>query len=82
MDQRVVDNIMASDDSDIENHQCVPFKSDVNTLDSGEIYEILKGKKGTVSSCIPPVKPRGGSVFVYDLGAEEQTWNMTKKKLR
>ena len=30
----------------------------------------------------PPIQPKGGTMFLYDLGLDEAQWEVKKKKLR
>jgi hypothetical protein len=60
--------------------ECTPVRTDATDVDSAEIVSLLKEVK--VLSQVPPVKPRGGTLFQYDLGDDPSTWEATKKKLR
>ena len=56
-------------------------------LSAAEAYEYLTKagnvyKKLTCLSPYPPVQPRGGSIFLYDLGPEKSKWEANKKKIR
>jgi len=56
-------------------------------LSAAEAYEYLTKagnvyKKLTCLSPNPPVQPRGGSIFLYDLGPEKSKWEANKKKIR
>jgi hypothetical protein len=70
-----------------DSDQCVPMRKDVDVnLTAAEVYDILSDSS-TYKKCLsslPPVQPKGGTLYVYDLGNDgtEDTWKVKKRKLR
>ena len=65
--------------------ECTPVAEDaVTNLTSAEAYDYLsKAGSGKLQlSAVPPVQPKAGSVYVYDLGDDSDTWEASKRKLR
>ena len=65
--------------------ECVPIRTDAyNNLTSEEVYELLTNAEALYYqlSTEPPVQPKEGCIFLYDLGPDESTWESQKKKLR
>lgn len=56
-----------------------------DTLPVSEVYDIFCKATSEYAcniSSLPPVQPRGATVFLFDLGDDEGQWEMKKKKLR
>ena len=70
-----------------ENDFCKAVRTDAtDSLTNDEVYDYLanveKYREFINHSVHPPVKPNGGSVFIFDLGPNEEEWEERKKKLR
>ena len=71
-----------------ENADCIPISTDANQgLEANEVVDYLdeaatKHKDFLNRAVNPPVKPIGGTVFLFDLGPNEAQWETNKKKLR
>ena len=57
-----------------------------NNLSDAEAYSYLT-KAGNVyknfTRCTnPPVQPKGGSIFIFDLGPDQSKWEVNKRKIR
>ena len=66
---------------------CKAVRSDVtDSLKNDEVYDYLANVteyREFINNCVhPPVKPNGGSIFIFDLGPDEAQWEERKKKLR
>ena len=76
-----VDNVVS-----VQSDGAILVKSGVHQqLDAREVHNFLKyaaTKYINVISSAPPVQPPGGTVFLYDLGADETNWNALKRKMR
>ena len=76
-----VDNVIS-----VQSDGAILVKSGVHQqLDAREVHDFLKyaaTKYINVISSAPPVQPPGGTVFLYDLGADEKNWNALKRKMR
>ena len=76
-----VDNVIS-----VQSDGAILVKSGVHQqLDAREVHDFLKyaaTKYINVISSAPPVQPPGGTVFLYDLGADETNWNALKRKMR
>ena len=75
-------------DSSEASGEAIPLtESEKCNLSAAEAYEYLT-KAGNVykeSTCLdanPPVQPRGGSIFLYDLGPDRLKWEANKRKIR
>ena len=56
--------------------ECVPIRTDAyNNLTSEEVYELLTNAEALYYqlSTEPPVQPKGGCIFLYNLGPDEST---------
>ena len=66
--------------------ECIPVKTSVlKSLDAEEAYELLvhaSSKHKKQISTAPSVQPKGGTVFLYNLGEDSDKWDLQKKKLR
>ena len=55
-----------------------------NNLDADDIVRIFR--KATINrdliSTLPPVLPKEGEIYVFDLGPDPQLWDNNKKKFR
>jgi len=71
-------------DSEPDLEECVPIKTDVcHNLTAEEVYDLLvhvSGKHKDKKSIAPPVQPKGGTVFLYDLGENAKTWDLNSVK--
>ena len=68
-----------------EDGQCVPAVEDAfDNLTSAEAYDYFSQatREELQVSTEPPVQPKAGSVYIYDLGTNSDKWEQTKKKLR
>lgn len=71
-----------------ENADCIPISTDANQgLEANEVVDYLdeaatKHKDFLNRAVNSPVKPIGGTVFLFDLGPNEAQWETNKKKLR
>ena len=57
--------------------ECVPVKTGIfHNLSSEEAYDLLVNapKNKDKLSTAPPVQPEGGTVFLYNLGENSETW--------
>ena len=74
------------DDGTDVSEECIPVKIGVlKGLDAEEAYELLvhaSSKYNEQISTAPPVQPKGGTVFLYNLGEDSDKWDLQKKKLR
>ena len=66
---------------------CKAVRTDAtDSLKNDEVYDYLanteKYREFINHSVHPPVKPNGGSVFIFDLGSNEEEWEERKKKIR
>ena len=68
---------------------CKILSSDLyGSLDYSQVVDYLENAGTTYKDYIntsesnPPVRPKGGTVFLYDLGFDEAQWELKKKKLR
>jgi len=54
-----------------------------DNLTSAEAYSyFVKASRGKLQlSNDPPVLPKAGSIFFYDLGLDSKQWELTKRKL-
>ena len=70
--------------NDDEDNDDAYMKGKNFNLDSSEVYGIFLNakKKPEKLNTMPPVKPAGGSIFVYDLGSCTTQHNAKKKQLR
>ena len=72
--------------SEPDHEECIPIKSDVcRNLSTEEVYDLLvhaSGKYKNRISTAPPVKPKGGTVFLYNLGENAETWDLKKRQIR
>jgi len=56
-------------------------------LDAFEVIEYLEKSTSVYgeylnTTVVPPVKPTGGTILLYDLGEDEAEWEGNKRKLR
>ena len=75
-------------DSSEASNEAVPLTENAKfNLSAAEAYQYLN-KAGNIykeSTCLgtnPPVQPRGGSIFLYNLGPDQLKWEANKKKIR
>ena len=75
-------------DSSEASNEAIPLTENAKfNLSAAEAYKYLN-KAGNIykeSTCLranPPVQPRGGSIFLYNLGADQLKWEANKKKIR
>jgi len=68
---------------------CKLLCSDLNVaLEYHQVVDYLENADTTYKDYIntsdsnPPVQPKGGTVFLFDLGLDEAQWEVKKKKLR
>ena len=64
---------------------CVPAVEDaVNNLTSAEAHNYFsKAISGKLQISVdPPVQPKGGNLYIYNLGPDSDKWEQEKKKLR
>ena len=58
----------------------------IYSLKADEVYDYLANVtdyQEFINHCVdPPVKPNGGSIFIFDLGPDEAQWEERKKKIR
>ena len=72
----------------LEDDHCKAVRTDAfNFLKADEVYDYLAHAKANYEAFVncsvdPPVKPNGGAIFIFDLGADEVQWEERKKKLR
>ncbi|XP_019851758.1 PREDICTED: uncharacterized protein LOC109581789 [Amphimedon queenslandica] len=77
-------DVVDSDGGDEEDNDGAYIKGKTHNLATFEVYDIFlkalndRGKLNT----LPPVKPAGGSMFIYDLGLDETLHNSKRKQLR
>ena len=64
----------------------IPVRANTHQpLDGSEVLEMMKHAETKYAqriSTAPPVKPRGGTVFFYNLGADKFKWDLMKRKIR
>ena len=73
------------DISSKEVNHCEPVRVDLfNNLSVDELEGILQQfyASGKTSSTVPPVLPKEGELYIFDLGNDTSQWEKTKKKLR
>lgn len=67
------------------NDKAVLFR-DVNyNMDTGQVFELLSSAQLLPSpkfSTSPPVKPKGGQLYLFDLGNNSLNWDLRKKQFR
>lgn len=64
---------------------CKPVCLDLfNNLSVDEFKAVLQQfvASGETLSNIPPVLPKEGELYIFDLGSDTSQWEKTKKKLR
>ena len=67
---------------------CKAVRTDAfDFLKADEVYDYLAYANANYEAFInrsvdPPVKPNGGTIFIFDLGPDEAQWEERKKKLR
>ena len=69
----------------MERKQCVPVTEDArDNLKSAEVYQyfIRALNRELPLSLAPPVQPKAGSIYLYDLGPDSDKWESLKKKIR
>ena len=63
-----------------------PFKtSTIHNLEGDEVLNYFNQaaqSNTVVVSSLPPVLPRAGELYIFDLGPEESQWDNKKKKMR
>lgn len=78
------DGVDSDGSGDEEDNDGAYIKGKTRNLATFEVYDIFikalndRGKLNT----LPPVKPAGGSMFIYDLGLDETLHNSKRKQLR
>ena len=66
----------------------VPLHSDLKqNLDSQAALEIFRQlsvnhSESVIDTCLPPVLPKAGELYVYDLGDDTDKWDSNKRKIR
>ena len=62
----------------------MPVRSDLleNLEFEAVLNEINSSTSAKCLSTAPPVQPRGGQLFVYDLGPDEKLWERKRRKFR
>ena len=62
-----------------DHEECIPIKSDVcRNLSTEEVYDLLVHTRSTA----PPVKPKGGTIFLYNLDENTETWDLKNRQIR
>ena len=72
-------------EDEVEQKQCVPVTEDArDNLKSAEVYQyfIRALNRELLLSLAPPVQPKVGSIYLYDLGPDSDKWESLKKKIR
>ena len=78
----------SEESSEDSNAEAIPLTESADcNLATAEAYEYLTKARNiykdvTCSSTNPPIQPKGGSIFLYDLGADSSKWKENKKKIR
>ena len=72
--------------SEAENDDVRPIMEGVtDTLPVSKVHDVFckatSDYAGNISS-LPPVQPRGATVFLFNLGDDEAQWELKKKKFR
>lgn len=76
------------DETDYDSTDCKFLSTDANVaLDTSEVIEYLENattlyEEYLNTTIVPAVKPKGGTLLLYDLGRDEAEWEKNKKKLR
>ena len=76
------------DKTDYDCTDCKFLSTDANVaLDTSKVIEYLENattlyKEYLNTTIVPAVKPKGGTLLLYDLGRDEAEWEKNKKKLR
>ena len=79
---------MAMEPSEESSAEPIPLTEGAEcNLSAAEVYKYLTKagsicKISTCSSTNPPIQPKGGSIFLYDLGTDSSKWEGNKKKIR
>ena len=76
------------DENDFDSTDCKVLSTDANVaLDTSEVIDYLANattiyEEYLNTTIVPAVKPKGGTLLLYDLGRDEKEWESKKKKLR
>ena len=72
-------------EDEAEQKQCVPVTEYArDNLKSAEVYQyFIRALNGELPlSLAPPVQPKAGSMYFYDLGPDSDKWESLKNKIR
>ena len=67
---------------------CIPISTGANQgLEANEVVNYLGAAVTTYKEYLnctlkPPVQPKGGTLFLFDLGSNESQWENNKKKIK
>ena len=76
------------DETDHDSTDCKVLSTDaIVALDTSEVVDYLENATTVYeeylnTTIVPIVKPKGGTLLLYDLGRDEAEWENNKKKLR
>lgn len=76
------------DETGHDSTDCKLLSTDANVaLDTSEVVDYLENattiyEEYLNTTIVPTVKPKGGTLLLYDLGRDEAEWENNKKKLR
>ena len=76
---------LARDDADVYSEVHPVMVQANETLTVAEVYNFLSNANSKYEEYIsnePQVKPRGGSIFLFDLGKDETVWDHKGRQLR
>ena len=76
---------LARDNADVYSEVHPVMVQANETLTVAEVYNFLSNANSKYEEYIsnePPVKPRGGSIFLFDLGKDETVWDHKRRQLR
>ena len=76
---------LARDDADVYSEVHPVMVQANETLTVAEVYNFLSNANSKYEEYIsnePPVKPRGGSIFLFDLGKNGTVWDHKRRQLR
>ena len=65
--------------------QCVPVTENArDNLKSAEVHHYFMRalNRDLPLSLVPPIQPKAGSIYLYDLGPDSDKWESLKKKIR
>ena len=69
----------------ITQQSAVPAQRDLQeNLDVDAVIEVFEGVslKKNLISCSPPVLPKEGELYIFDLGQDRSKWDSNKRKFR